>query len=140
MATNTTTVEEPDELNGQTTLPTYAQFAAERAGLAIDRTRDCDDTATDRRVERALNEDLYAEQSGASEWIVHSGSGSRYLVDMLYPSNPQCSCEDSAQYCKHVLRIFLFGNPAFLTDEIYGVGEPIPSTATHITIKPGDDQ
>lgn len=102
MATSDQSLKGVSTENGQTTLSTYTQFAAARTGFAIDRTHDSEETAMDRRVERALNDDLYAEQSGASEWIVHSGSGSRYIVDMVSPQDPHCSCGDDAQFCKHV--------------------------------------
>lgn len=107
----------------QTTLSTYAQFAAERAGFSLGEVEESGtENGVDRRVSRAMNEFFHATPTSSTEYLVESGSGSRYLVDLYDTDEPECGCQDSAKYCKHVWFLFLFVRPELLTDHIYGLG------------------
>lgn len=80
------------------------------------------ETGVDRRVERSIHEFFHVRPTSATEYHVESGSGARYHVDLYDPDEPECSCQDDARYCKHVWRIFLVTQPAFLTERIFGLG------------------
>lgn len=113
-------LESAESSNNQATI---SEFEQPTATLSIGEVDDSGaENGVDRRVERAITEFFHVVPVSATEWLVESGSGSRYIVDLYDPDEPECNCEDSAKYCKHVWRIFLFACPKFLTDRIYGLG------------------
>lgn len=112
------------ESDVQTEQATFDAFDSQDTfSLAIGAVADSDaETGVDRRVKRAITEFFHATPVNSTDYRVESGSGSGYVVDLYDPDEPECGCPDHATFCKHVWFIFLFVQPAFLTDRIFGLG------------------
>lgn len=102
-----------DSFTGQQSQPSFSIGHVDDSGR---------ENGVDRRVKRALTECFHVQPTSSTEYLIESGSGARYFIDLYDPDQPVCSCEDDACYCKHVWHIFLFTNPEYLTERIYGMG------------------